>query len=255
MTKEKKEKAKGVWRIPFGILLFWILWFATAALAAFAGVVGVIIDVILYLFLFGIVGAWMLGFLVMGVVNPVVKFFAGLFGGIGFFIRPYAIMLYGSHKKWILNVFVAIPTFIIAVLCFVAAALLPAFVAAQMPEAAENTNKVVGMWSTMIFVCVGIVSLIYGVLVLLIKKCPECKCVMSKIELETDVNVSKKTKYYTKGQENVGTLSDGRGNSVDVYANVTYEHDGYDDCEVKTYTCDNCGNTEYGMKFHILTEY
>ncbi len=255
MTKEKKEKTKGVWRIPFGILLFWILWFATAALAAFTGVVGVIIDVFLYLFLFGIVGEWMLDFVVLEVVNPVAKFFCNFFGYIGFFIRPYAIMLYGSHKKWILNVFVAIPMFIIAALCFAAVALLPAIVAAQIPEEVESTNRVIGMWSTMILVCVGVVSLIYGVLVLLIKKCPECKCVMSKIELHTNYSAAKKTTYYTKGQENVGTLSDGRGNSVDVYANVTYEHDGYENDHVKTYTCDNCGNTEYGMKFHALTKY
>lgn len=239
-----KVNQGGKWRIPFGILLFLAIWFASVLLIIVSeGYVAIpvgIILLILFLFLFGVLGWWLLEFDILGAINPLLLFFGKICGYVGFFIRPFPILLYGANKKWILNVCILIPMAIVCLLCaLISFNILPSFNVGYI-----NFNKICALKT-------AIVSIIFSLFVLGIKKCPACKCIMSKIEFDS-VDFSK-TKYYTSRSENIGYMRDTNGNTVDVYQNVINEHNGMRNKFAKTYTCKNCGSVKYGIKFNAVT--
>lgn len=230
-------------RIPFGILLFLTIWLASVLLLivskGYAAIPAVIVLIILYLFLFGKLGWWLLDFDVLGAINPFLLYFGKICGYIGFFIRPFPILLYGANKKWILNVFIVIPIAIIILLSIlIVFDILPSF---NMDNAYYKVDAIK----------TAVISIVYALFMLGIKKCPACKCVMSEIDFDSvEFN---KTKYYQSASENIGYIKDADGNTADVYRNVIYEHDGVQNKFATAYTCKKCGTVKYGIKFNAIT--
>lgn len=230
MQKPKTKNYGAKWRIPLGLFMFFLLWaFGVAAVNFLPGVlkfVAILFIIIFYLFMFGVLGHWYMSLDILGVINPFLKFFGTVCGYIGFFLRPYALMVYGSNKKWILNLF--------------------AFVV-----------LLIAVSLTLIFLFVNFLTLAVTIIFVLftlfgVKKCPNCKCVMHLIDFG-NVDLSK-TKYYTTRNEKIGYVKDESGNNMNVYANVAYEHSGMDNTFAKTFTCGKCGTEKYGIKFKAVSE-
>lgn len=234
-------KGCGKWRIPFGLLLFWVIWIIGVltinsigfsygetpfGVFLFIVILSMAFQIILYLFLFGVVGFWLLSLDILGAINPILLFFSKIIGYVGFFIRPFPILLYGGNKKWVLNVLVIF-------------GVIPGF---------QIGDKQFGKVNAILTI---FISLIYILFVLGIKKCPKCKCVMSEIDFDS-VDISK-TKYYRNEEEKVAQVKDSDGNKIDVCRNVTYEYDGIQNKFAKSCTCKRCGIVKYGLKFNAIT--
>lgn len=240
-NKETHAKGCGKWRIPFGLLAFYILWLISAILVlsanGFLTFFAILFFVFIYLFLFGVLGDWLLTLDIYGAINPILLIFGKIFGYIGFILRPYPILIYGANKKWGLNVFLIVPILLICLLCiFALIGIIP-----DLNFGNEGAIKII------------IISLIFVLFTFFgVKKCPDCKCVMSDIDFES-IEFGK-TKYYQKENENIGYLKDSNGDKVDVYCNVEYERDGMQNKFAKIYTCKKCGAVKYGIKFNAVTK-
>ena len=113
---EEHENKSSVCRMLFGILVNWFVLALLAGIPAlilefsdsYGGVIIVsIIDLVLYLYLYGILGAWLdeLSYSISSVTSKI----GSVFGIIGMFLRPFPILAYGNNKKYILVLTTTLP--------------------------------------------------------------------------------------------------------------------------------------------------
>lgn len=160
-----------------------------------------------------------------------------IFGGIGFIVRPFPVMMYGGNKKWIMLLTVALPFFIIGVLGMLFGLLFPAVL--------NETFGLPEKYNLLVVICGGL-SLFHALLALCLPKCPECKCVMSEIDYD---EVDSKYVGYGRRREEYAGRASVNGSGVDVYHDVWDNYVGEETTYVKVYTCKNCGAEKHGMKF------
>lgn len=258
-TKEKKSGNGSIGRIILGtlliylifaiveILFFWAFSISVAGKsdAAINWAITVIISLLLLSYSYGFLGVWLIEFGAGasgagGARNPVKRVLGSVFGSIGFILRPFPIMAYGANKKKYLYYTAIIPLVLFGIVSL--------FIGIFSPNLIEFSREYVGNWSTIYYLTTA-VAFLNALLVLSIKKCPKCKCVMSDIDYET-VSFNKEN-YTRERSRQVGTVSYGNGQSADVYEHYNAQYEGYRSTYAKTYTCLNCGTQKQGRKFAV----
>lgn len=221
-----------------GIIVAWLIFALEAGILfalSFRGtivgmVVGIILLFIISLFIHGVLGFWMIDPMQFA-VNKFIRVIFTVIGYIGFFVRPFILMAYGSHKKSILMFCTTLPLAVLSLGIII-------------------INYMLGIGTFLYFI--AIIELINCFFLLLIKKCPKCKCVMCKID--TDENFSDE-KYYENRSYEVGSVYHDDGSSSKVYAHVKYEKEGKRTTYAKTFTCKNCGTVKTGIKYSVLEDF
>lgn len=235
MKNEKKLNSK--WLILSGTIVAWVIMALSAFLICWAydamlsgnkswlinWVFTGLIVLVLNIYSYGILGLWMMEFDFFA-VNRLLVIIGKITGYIGFVLRPFVLLAYGSNKKWILILTTAVPWIIGGVILII----LNPFGGFGLP--------------------IGIVSIASSLFVFGIKKCKNCKCVMCRIDL--DEVKRDDSEYQVKHIDQVGYIED-VGN---LYAKYTTNEKGYKIRYAKSYTCDNCGNVKYGIKFNAKTK-
>lgn len=235
--------AKSIAIMVLGILLNW---FILGVFIAFpvtllelnndisAIIICSIVDFILYLYLYGILGGWLddLFFSTSSIISKI----GDILGMIGFIIKPFPIIAYGNNKKYILNIFTALPMSILGTIFILSAAVFPIF---EM--------------SLISHYFAAALCFISALLILKIKKCKNCGRVLT--EIDSEKTSTEKIKYYTKHSQKVGYVSDGNGNSSDINMYYLREHDGNHNVNVKTFSCNHCGTKRYGFQYGLDVDY
>lgn len=205
-------------------------------------IITVLVSVLLFLYNYGLFGFWFMDFGANtnqggGARNPIKRIFGLIFGTIGFVLRPYPIMIYGANKKKYLYFTAVIP------LAVIGAALI--FIGLFAPNLIQFYQEMQGDWSTFYYISAA-VAFVNALLVLSIKKCPKCNCVMTDIDYDT---LGYQQEDYTREMSRqVGSISYGDGTSASVYQHYDEQFEGYRETYAKTYTCLNCGTKKQGKK-------
>lgn len=228
-------------------LIFWAYAYALANGAVMAlpnSILTAVISLLLILYMYGFLGLWLheMGAGANGSGgsrNPILRVLGSILGFIGFFLRPFPIMAYGANKKKYLYFTVAIPLAALAV-----AAIVLGAIGYRIPV------DIQGSWSAFFYLSAA--NALLNVLCLFtIKKCPNCKCVMSKFDYDY---VSLKEQAYTKQRsERVGTIDFGEYGTAGVYENYNVQHVGTRVTYAKTYECLHCGTKRQG-RTHSFNE-
>lgn len=253
MKKEKTNCGKGSFSRAFaGILIAYIIYFVACFLLIWAyavdmrgeknavinWIVSALLVLIIFLYTYGWLGFWQVE--MMESRNIIVRIFGKICGYIGFVLRPYPLLAFGPNKKKIFVFFVSLPIAVFGGVFIVLGA-----TKAQILPVPANWKE---GWSIFYFILGG-VSLFNALQGLLTKKCPNCGCLMSKIDYDfLDYSSEKYSREYS---QNVGYVTDGKGNSVDVYQNYSVEHSGSVSKQAKTFTCPRCGTQKQGRAFVI----
>ncbi len=251
--RPRREKSgHNVFRIILGTIFFWawlglsgyLLYLGHNFMLAHAAIkwqyilvwVGVGLGIaVLCLYGFGILG----NFLSELNDHPqlYVRIIGIIFGGIGFIVRPYPAMIYGGNKKKILHFTTTIPFAVIGVAIILLSLLYPVYLN-YIPTFDAGYKTVATVF--------GAVCLVHALLILLLPKCPKCKCLMTEIDYlpmsEQQINYGRRREEYA-GRASIS------GTGVDVYRDVWDTYTGDQTTYAKVYTCKNCGEDKYGMKF------
>lgn len=245
-----QTKVKGSWfRAVLGIFIAYLI-FALIGLFSFliqycillasseailAWILFPVINIILLLYSYGWLGVWLIS--MEESRSAVLRIIGKVFGVIGFFLRPYPLMAFGANKKQYFVLFVALPFAGIGIASIILGAtgtqILP------LPD---------GNWSAA-YITFGVFALLNSLFAFLTKKCPNCGCLMGKIDY--DYLSSNRETYTRQYSRTVGSVSDGDGNSVDINALYDVEHEGRSTTQVKTFTCSNCGTKRQGRTMTI----
>lgn len=255
MKKEVKYSGKGSFgRALAGILVAYAIYAVVCLLFFWAyseqisgnkdavpnWIVTVLLCLILFLYSYGWLGFWQAN--LMEARNIVVRIVGKICAYIGFIFRPYPLLAFGPNKKKYFTLFVSLPLAILGIVFIVMAVL---GVKIDLPVSSEQATGN----SSVLFYILGAVSLINALLALLTKKCPNCGCLMGKIDSEY---LDSSTEYYNREySQNIGYVSDGKGNTVDVYQNYDVQHKGSKNTYAKTFTCMRCGTKKQGRAYTV----
>lgn len=256
MSKNEKKRI-GKWRIALGTFVTLLVFCLAAFLIFWAYVVSLtengtaipnwiltfVIIVILYLYMYGILGAWLNE--LSSSPKKFIKIIGNVLGYIGIILRPFPIIAYGSNKKSTLLLTAGLPLLIIGITSIILGVAFPEVCnLIPLPDGAKS-----GTWE-LLFIIIGILALVNTLFVLSVKKCPNCKCVMCEIDFK--LTGSKTESYSRDFSEQIGYISDGNGHSADVYQNYSVGYEGNRVTHTKTYTCHNCGTQVNGKSFSVL---
>ncbi len=204
-------------------------------------IVTVLICLILFLFSYGWLGLWQMD--LMEARNVVIRVIGKVCAYIGFIFRPYPLLVFGPNKKKYFVMFVSLPLAIVGIVFIILGVL-----GVKINLLNFSPEKTAGSPSVLFYI-LGAVSLINALLGLLTKKCPHCGCLMGKIESDY-LDIS--TEYYNKEySKNVGYITDGKGNNVDVYQKYDVQHKGSKTTYAKTFTCMRCGTKRQGRAYSV----
>lgn len=231
-TQDKVKVKSCWWRAILGILIAYIffaitggLMFAAWRLQMIATWVGLsVVSLIVLIYAYGWLGHCLTN--MDKERNVILRIIGKLFGGIGLFIWPFPLMAYGKNKKSIFLYSFSVPLTLFGIVAIILGALRIQIL--QLPADLSG-----------FYIAVGVVAIVNALFALSTKKCPRCGCLMGKIDYDT---LSFEEEAYSREySRKAGYVSDGNGNTYDVYEKYDAIHMGYADTCAKTFTCPNCG--------------
>lgn len=252
---EKEKQKGGAGKAFLGIFLIYVIYVVSSAIVGglvadlenhgseivSTLVISSLIIAILLLYEYGILGMWLAEFGDYGTGgsrSPALRGIGKVFGTIGFFLRPFPIIVYGANKKKYLYFTVVIPLLIFGIVCVLFGMRASNILFFQTRETFSSYLYFLAAtaWAN-------------ALLVLTIKKCPNCKCVMSEIDYDY---LSIQQEQYTRDHsEELGSVKLENGESATVYGTYRQQYTGNHLTYAKTYTCLNCGTRKQGAKFSV----
>lgn len=246
----KKPQKPSIVRAILGAVVSWAFFAICAFLMLWAYVIGltdnstvipnwiltVVLVLLIYLFVYGVLGSWLSDMALAK--NKLVRIVGNIFGFIGLILRPYVLKAFGANKKWLFLLLTGLPILIIGILGLVEFTTGSILSFVELPKKAHGTMSRYGL-------CIMILAIVHCLFVLTVKKCPNCKCIMT--EIDTDERGYQSEIYTRDFSERIG-LVDG----TDV--NLIYQREFEGDRETisKIYRCRNCGCERVGKGVSFL---